>query len=398
MSSAKKIGLILEPLDVLFFRDGRPFGAATRAGTASPLPQTLAGAICTALLRQHDCDFDKLGRLTRETAGGLRAGVEPLGGLFEQCGSPRWIAEVAVRGPWLGRIPCGRADPACGPSRASCEVLVPTPASVFAPKKGREGKLQTLRPLTNRQLPGWSETPQGQRGLRPLWVRDRAVGEPAAGYLTPQGLRAFLRGETVPQDERLEWSDLTDIDHRTGIAIEPNRLTAAESMIYGASFLSLKRGVELGPDKHRFDVVFYAEVVVPNVAGESPLDGLQTLAWGGEGRRVAVRVTDPFPWQEYESTGGKPLLALTTPGLFADPARPAILNGQLVAAAVPGSVAVSGWDLARGGPKPNRFAAAAGSVYFLDRLPDSLPASLCDEAFDAQQGWGCYVKGTWTDE
>jgi CRISPR-associated protein Cmr3 len=189
-----------------------------------------------------------------------------------------------------------------------------------------------------------------------------------------------------------------DTDYRTGISIEPDRLTAAKSMIYGASFLSLKRGVRLGSGEQQFDIVFYAEVIIPEAAGPAPLADTRTLAWGGEARRVAVRLTSPFPWQEYESADGKPLLLLTTPGLFAKASRPASLNGQLVSAAIPGSIAVSGWDLARGGPKPNRFAAAAGSVFFLERLPDNLPPSLSDDAFDGQQGWGCYVKGTWTHE
>ena len=39
-----RIGLILEPLDVLFFRDGRPFEAGIRVGGQAIMPQTLAGA------------------------------------------------------------------------------------------------------------------------------------------------------------------------------------------------------------------------------------------------------------------------------------------------------------------------------------------------------------------
>ena len=69
-----------------------------------------------------------------------------------------------------------------------------------------------------------------------------------------------------------------------------------------------------------------------------------------------------------------------------------------MAAAVPGAVAVSGWDLARGGPKRTRFAAAAGSVYFLKALPENLPETLSDNPEDGAQGWGCYVKGVWLDE
>ena len=44
------VGLCLEPLDVLFFRDGRPFTGSERSVSGQPLPQTLAGAIRTGAL------------------------------------------------------------------------------------------------------------------------------------------------------------------------------------------------------------------------------------------------------------------------------------------------------------------------------------------------------------
>ena len=44
----RRVGLCLNPLDVLFFRDGRPFEAASRAYGGLPLPRTFAGALRTA--------------------------------------------------------------------------------------------------------------------------------------------------------------------------------------------------------------------------------------------------------------------------------------------------------------------------------------------------------------
>ena len=148
-------------------------------------------------------------------------------------------------------------------------------------------------------------------------------------------------------------------------------------------------------------VALYAELVFTQ-GGLSEATGLDgsTLPLGGEGRRVAVHRTDPWKWPHFEPKPGKqkPLLMLSTPGLFKERWLPEVLTGKVVAAAVPGAVAVSGWDLARNGPKRNRFAAAAGSVYFLDALPDPLPNALSDNPEDQAQGWGCYLKGVWTDE
>jgi CRISPR-associated protein Cmr3 len=359
------LGLCLEALDVLFFRDGRPFGAATRAASGLPMPQTLAGALRTALLERAGCDFAKL-RGHPVFVDAVRAACTP---------AHHWIGEVVFRGPWLARWPDGGGG---------LEVLVPAPATLHRQKKEKNSPLFRLAPLPAGQLPGWQ--PPEDTLLRPLWLRQRVTTEPAEGYLTPDGFRAFLHNQEVPATALVPRGKLFDFDHRTGIGIEPDRLAAEKSLIYGTSFLVLHK-----------NVVLYAELVLPDGVAAGVLDGLTVLPFGGEGRRVRVSLVPRFDWCE-PPAGPRTLLMLTTPGQFATqaPWRPQGL--PLAAAAVPGAVAVSGWDLARGGPKPTRFAAAAGSVYFLDGTPDGLPpGSLADAPEDRLQGWGCYLKGVWTD-
>jgi len=256
-----------------------------------------------------------------------------------------------------------------------------------------ERRLHRLRPLPPQRLPGW-RPPESAPDLWPLWLRHPQPTQPATGYLTSTGLREFLHGKSVPPDQLVNPDQLFDYERRTGIGIDPDRLSAEESRIYGATFLALQPTVSL-----------YAEVVAANEVERSVFTGIETLAFGGEGRRVRVQTLNrPFAWPEQSSADPKhkPLVLLTTPGLFRESWKPAALNGRLLAAAVPGSTAVSGWDLARGGPKPNRFAALAGSVYFLDRFPNDdltlLPDSLADRPDDQAQGWGCYLKGVWIDE
>ncbi len=109
--STARIGLCLEPLDVLFFRDGRPFAAATRATSGQPVPQTLAGAVWTALLTKFGCDFERLAEEVRR---------RPIREAVLAAGTPEWLVEVSVRGPWLARSSVTDGD---GP-----DVLVPAPA------------------------------------------------------------------------------------------------------------------------------------------------------------------------------------------------------------------------------------------------------------------------------
>lgn len=382
------IGLKLEPLDVLFFRDGRPFGAATRGQSGLPQPQTLAGAVWTALLERHGCDF-------REFAAALKAG-EHLATALRRARGPEWLADIRVRGPWLARGPAGTWQ-----IGTPFDVLVPAPAALHGVKgkaDDRSGVLQRLCPLRPDKLPGWQQTVSREHeGLWPLWLKHREPTEPVSGYLTTHGLRQFLANQDVRNADLVRHDDLFDFDHRTGIGIEPDRLSAQTGIIYGASFLALKRDLKQGQE-----VFLYAEVALPEGPSQAVLGSIDTLAFGGEGRRVRVARVEPFPWHEYErhpSANERPLLLLTTPGIFKARWRPDALDGRLLAAAVPGSVPVSGWDLARAGPKPTRFAAQAGSVYFLDEYPkndrNSLPESLADD--DQAQGWGCYLKGVWTE-
>jgi len=89
------------------------------------------------------------------------------------------------------------------------------------------------------------------------------------------------------------------------------------------------------------------------------------------------------------------VLVLTTPAPFSEGWKPPTVAP--IAAAVGGPVALSGWDLARGGPKPTRFAVEAGSVYFLtgaDAAAGGTTGSLC-EGDDEQAGWGAFVRGVW---
>ncbi|HVC96168.1 MAG TPA: type III-B CRISPR module-associated Cmr3 family protein [Pirellulales bacterium] len=451
MTTSRTIGVVLDPLDVLFFRDGRAFDAASTVGGGLPMPQTLSGAVTSALLRQYGADFDTLAEQAKQHCDWPNA-------VRAACPAAAWIADVQVRGPWLARRvaefariqasdPEMRARTLASPATShvnpvtvaefariqagtDVEPLVPAPASLHAPKKGRAGELRVLKPLASDALPGWEATRSDGSPPRPLWSCGREPSEPARGYLTQTGLRAFLAGNAVAGAELLGPEKLYQFDHRTGIEIDSDRLTAAESQIYGARFLSLARGVRFDDSDAtvKYDIVFYAELRLPVEAPSAadPLDGIDSLAFGGEGRRVALQTMKPFDWPSALPLSAKPksFLLLTTPGMFAGRWKPAVLGERIVAAAVPGDVPVSGWDMALGGPKPTRFAAAAGSVYFLDgefdhvaefariqasggaptsgtiagsAAPESA-LSLSDDPRDARQGWGCYLKGVWTDD
>jgi CRISPR-associated protein Cmr3 len=358
MTAETTIALQLDPLDVLFFRDGKPFEAGIRAASIEPLPQTLAGALRTHVLAHAGCDFARLATSVRQKASFAQA-------LADQSTELGALAALACAGPWFAH----RGEP-----------VLPMPASLHrVGKKQQDGKFVPLTPLENAP-PGWSGPLP-----RPLWTHQGGRTERATGWLTLAGMAKFLRGEVPSPTDALTRDMLFATDSRTGIVIGADTWTTEESLIYAADYLVLADNVAL-----------YAEITGPRAALETafPQTGALSLPLGGQGRRVRVTRRDRAAWPPRPAANNaRRLLLLTSPGLFAQGWKPAGLAP--VAAAVPGHVAFSGWDLARNGPKSTRFAAVAGSVYFFDKPPAPHGASLCDDAEDRLLGWGSYLEGIW---
>ena len=256
----------------------------------------------------------------------------------------------------------------------SGEVLIRAPANL---KQEKIGKLVRLDPLKN-PPPGWQPE---ELGVLPLWRHGREPVEAADGFLRLSGLRRFLKGGLPNPDDLVPSDDIYAFDDRTGIGVDEKSNTAKEGEIYGIRMLVLKRKAGL-----------YAEVSGPSDALEPLRDEPILMRFGGEGRHVVVRRANRrMDWSTIlpEPDKGR-LVMLTTPAWFNGWKPPGL---EPVAAAVSSYQAVSGWDLAKGGPKPNRFMVPAGSVYFLSsgtQIPDAL---VNDE--DATIGWGRFLEGNW---
>lgn len=345
------VTLEFEALDVLFFRDGRPFGPGTRATTAAPAPQTLAGAVRTWLLGRAGTDFQRLSLDISNGASFLEATEAQDAGA---------VARLCFQGPWFVQ---------------DGERLVPTPANL---EIDQNGAIVRLDPLTG-TLPGWRE-----EGLRPIWRKGRGSTKPRRGYLRPDGLTKFLVGGVPAANEVVDDVSLFGTEDRVGIGIDADRRTAQDGLIYAIRMMRLQPDVR----------------IAINVMGQAPdiaiLPEEDLLALGGEARRAIVRRVETSGWPNPGGAGLKGRLALlTTPAPFGGWSPPGLTP---CAAAVLGHNAVSGWDMARGGPKPNRFAAPAGSVYFFDDSAElkGRHSSLCTGE-DAALGWGAFIEGVWDD-
>lgn len=358
--------LELEPLDVLFFGGGRPFGPTSRVVSGPPTPQTTAGAVRTWLLERTGADLKRLGE-------SIRNGADFASATEEQGTDTARVGRLTIRGPWF---------------TSHGERLVPTPSTVHVVDDGATGsepRLDRLDPLSpSTEVPGW---PEGEAAGRPLWRRSPTPSKPRNGYLLPAALERFLSGRTPLPGDVVDEDQVFRIERRHGIGMNSRGNTAREGLIYRIDVLRLTSGVRI-----EVELVGSKDDLTVCPSGET------TIALGGEGRRVVARPRTPtapeLPTADREANRGDgALILLTTPGLFGA-AQPQAL--ELTAASVPGKLPVSGWDLALGGPKPTRFAAPAGSVYFL--TPGSRPpggGTLCSGE-DGKVGWGAFVQGEWS--
>ncbi len=362
--------LFIEPLDVLLFRDGRPFSAGMDHLARSvfpPFPSTVAGFLRSRLFREAGFDW----RAARERFGDL--------------GGPDDFGAFRVEGLFL---------------RRDDTDYVPVPNDVVRPKGSADGgPLLLSRPLgLDGAPPITSNFPDGR--LRFLWARTAGVVEPAQGFVALDDLFSrCLLGE--PPARVLREEDLVGRERRTGIGMDRGRRSAEEGRLFIVEFLRLRDGVG-----------FHVRFSGVRWAGTSGADTL-----GGERRPVRWTAIDRFalppagPVAEKVGASGRFKLVLLTPALFDDGWRPgrrfeealqeAGVEADLVSAAVGRPVHAGGFDLHRQRPRPMRRAAPAGSVYFYEVRkgdPSRLAGSwgmrgISDDGWEA--GMGLSVLGGW---
>ncbi len=372
------IRLLLEPLDVWLFRDGRPFTAGADYHARSlfpPSPRTLYGALRTKML------FDAVER----GEGSLTdaAFVERV------VGAPKDFERLTLRGPLLAkREPDGQIV-----------RYYPAPANLV--QVGAAWQLLAPEPEAARYLGLISDD-----DLDLPWVvsRERPVGI-QGGWLAERDFFATLQGEPRPATPA---DALYTIETRSGIGMERSGADAGprvtrEGRLFAISFVRPKPDVGLCLD----------------VEGLNGLGAVGVLGLGGEGRaaRYEVRPTkepDRREARERVVAAGRLTVVLATPALFGNGWLPTWVDGatrattetvrglRLVAAAVGRPEPIGGFDVRAGRPRDISRAVPAGSVYWFEetetgaagRAFDTLDGrAIADEG--PMIGFGlCYV-GVW---
>lgn len=343
----------LQPLDVLYLRGNKLFDGAGAYAAAQmpPWPSLAAGALRSRMLVDAGVDLPAFQR-------GCAASDERVGTVL---GTPAAPGSFRVAQFTLARRTGDRF-----------EVCLPLPADVFvaAPDLSDAAYLQPTAP------PACIGSSASSHRLPVL--RRRGQEKPQHGvWLNGTGLARYVNGERLRETDLIRATDLWHTDPRLGIALDADRRSAREGMLYTSDAVALRRA---GAEQDH-DCGFL--VAVQGADGLLPSDGLLRL--GGDGRAASVEPCEP-DWPQADGPRirreGRFRLVLTTPailpggwrlpGLDADDRLrgPDGLDARLVAAAVPRAEVVSGWDLARWKPKPAQRVAPTGSVYWFEDLHD----------------------------
>ncbi|GBC78120.1 hypothetical protein HRbin08_01606 [bacterium HR08] len=392
--------IFIEPLDVLLFREGKPFtgGEDHLARSIFPPPPSTVYAAVRSHLLSH-----RFGRFEAFKQG---ASVPP--DLAREIGSPTAFGTLELRRLLVAR----RRESAGSHEKAvPVELLYPMPNDV-AEIKGT-GRHALLKPADG--SPVQTNLP---RGLRPLWLAKDVHLEAATGWLTEKGMQryldddahspdSFFAAEEVIAGDRIRQAIFTR-EERTGIARDRARRSVREGLLYSVEYVRLKSGVG-----------FFAEF-----DGTKLLPDSGTIALGGDRRpahyqlaRVSDLALEKIRQRIEERRRLK--LVLTTPALFEHGWRPQWIdertlegsrNGvrvRLVAVALGKPVGIGGFDLVKQHPKPVHRFVPAGSVYFFELLEGDADAAI--QAFHAKsvsesvetfpetarQGFGHSLVGAW---
>lgn len=350
--------LQLDPLDTLFFRDGRPFsmGEETYAeGLFPPAPATVLGALRSLWISsQLDQPGATLEDLARESL--LKLNLDYFG--------------LGIAG----------------------KPVFPAPFDLFFPKKDAPAKpMETIG-----KEAFISSCPPEVTHLFRGDVEEKT--ESIAGQLLDEtAMNQYLEGGTAKDFETLPLKNFVKKEHKIGIGRKDGQNLTEEGLLFRliANRLENKDGerLEFLVDVQGFDL--------PNFENSKTA----VLPLGGERRSVMAKIAVfQLPTTASKITGKLFKIWLLTPAPL-DNWYPAELlekykGLKLVASAVGKPVAVGGWDVAKKQPKPMRRAIPAGSVFLFEATDEAQAnqisedlhgKSLCQFA-DERDGFGlCFI-------
>lgn len=392
---------LIEPLDPLIARDGKPSAVGHFRTTSFPFPSMIAGAVRT--------------RMGSENGVFVLRGREALDELKQK---------AIVRGPLLAEL---------GPEGDEVlQWLAPAPRDLTF-LRDEDGSPLLKRLLPRAPDPGEALDSLDGEGLLPVSFQGaETYGKPLQGLPAFWNWNEFEAWLAAPEDrsevdlESLGIQDLP-VETRAHLAIQPGERVGIDGMLFQTSGLRFLQKSDSRLEPRRFALSLSCQEAT--VAGRllalqreiAPLGGERRLARWSPASRKWPRLPETVRDAIVET--GRARLILLTPAVFERGTLPGWsggawpLGGEIQAtvraACVGRPSVVSGWDLAadngegkpKGRPKPTRRLAPSGSVYFLelqgnpeDRrrwCEETWLACVSDGGQDRRDGFGMAALGIW---
>jgi len=319
----------IEPVDTLFFRDGRPYNMdETQNDVKSvfpPSPYTVAGALRAALARKMGWTG---GKWNRE--------------IIDKIGDGNDLGPLRFFGPYL---------------KSGGDLIFTVPSNLLAQKK-KDGGWDEFRRLR----PG--QVVQSDMGsvLYPVLEDDIGGMKNIQGYLRASDMATVLWEDDISGIEPIAREKVWRHEFSVGIKRNIDNLTVEEGRLFSREFVRL--GCDTGGPEYR-DVR-----MVAGIDGiEEVIEGATML--GGESKAAFIRMTDDFELPA--APGGMGTLnefvvVLITPARINSLEQDGCIDGlpdhvKLVSACVDRPDMIGGWDF-RKGPLPLMPHLRAGSVLF----------------------------------
>lgn len=372
---------LIEALDPLLFRDGRPFGATSRAASVPlPPPSALAGAART------------------------RSGIGP-DGVF-QAERAKDLLQEAVTGPLLVRVNAqGHLQ--------DWLFTRPADATVWTGGGITRSVPLDLGPAVTSATHHSGVLPAGPTGKIPSGKPDSH----AAPLWSMSAMMAWLEapGDSAPWPQAPTDTEALPVpEPRLHVGIEPGRQTADDGMLFETEGRSWSWFAQDRRKEARIGMVVRTSLAMK--PGPSVVGGERRMAvWREVHAKDQQRPTIP-PAVIRSARAGSVRLILATaghykagvppqPDAFHPPGAPKVVSA-IRSFIVDRWETTSGWDLARGGPKGTRRLAPAGSVFFLelggndDEREQWARAAwlspLSDDPQSARDGFGIALLGAWS--
>lgn len=354
----------IEPLDVLLFREARPFSAGENfraAGQFPPTPLPLIGALRNAMMTHLRIDTQEYIQNARKSVSSQDYGP------FARIGCPDNLGSLKVIGPFL--------------VNGNNSLCLPLPKDLLVDKtRGLSDSPGFLRP----QKPGWNICTSSPKLDLTLVSPKTGMEALEKGWLPGDFLQEYLLEDIA--GAALYNESLVEEEARLGIELSPSR-TAEFGRIYTVVFSRME-------DKGAF--LLWLESSTEELTNLLPKEGFLSL--GGESRAAYFRqieegddIPNPLGGTAMGNLNNELItylvhtkskrfkLYLLTPAIFGNGWLPDGIDETnykwepikgvsvtLKAAAVGKAQPVGGWNLVKKAPRTLLRAVPAGSVYYFE--------------------------------